>query len=86
MDDKKKEGKKEAQVSPQIKYSPDFFIDDLASILSMFQKKFEIIDHIEFTVKEQATISGLMLGFSSNFLVAYKKLAAWGFLPELPGQ
>ena len=86
MDDKKKEGKKEEQVTPQAQYNSDFFIDDLTSILSMFKKKFEIIDHIEFTVKEQALISGLMLGFSSNFLIAYNKLATWGFLPKLPGQ
>jgi len=83
MDDKKKEGKKEERVDPQAQYNPDFFIDDLTSILNMFKKKFEIIDHIEFTVKERALISGLMLGFSSNFLVAYKKLAGWGFLPPI---
>lgn len=80
MDNKKKKD----EVIPQVQYTPDFFIDDLTSILNMFKKKFEIIDHIEFTVKEQALISGLMLGFSSNFLVAYKKLAIWGFLPPLP--
>jgi len=88
MDDKKKkeEGKKEEQVIPQSKYNPDFFIDDLTNILNMFAEKFKIIDNIEFTMKEKALISGLMLGFSSNFLVAYNKLASWGFLPPLPGQ
>lgn len=86
MDDKKKEGGKEERIIPQSKYNPDFFIDDLTNILNMFQEKFKIIEHIEFTVKERALISGLMLGFSQTFLLAYKKLAEWGFLPELSKQ
>ncbi len=85
MDDKKKKDKKEEVIIPESRYNPDYFIDDLTNILNMFQEKFKIIEHIEFTVKERALISGLMIGFSSSFLVAYKKLATWGFLPELPG-
>jgi len=86
MNDKKKENKKEEQVDPQSKYNPDYFIDDLTNVLSMFVEKFEVMEHIEFTMKQKALISGLMTGFSTNFLIAYKQLAKWGFLPELPGQ
>jgi len=84
MDDKKKQGGKEEKIDPQSKYNPDFFIDDLTNILNMFVEKFKIIEHIEFDMKQKALISGLMTGFSTNFLVAYKILAQWGFLPELP--
>jgi len=84
MNDKKR--KDEVQVVPQSKYNPDFFIDDLTNILDMFAEKFKIIDDIEFDRKQKALISGLMTGFSTSFLIAYKKLSGWGFLPELPQQ
>ena len=84
MDDKKKQNEKEEKIDPQSKYNSDYFIDDLTNILNMFMEKFQVIEHIEFTIKQKALISGLMTGFSTNFLVAYKILAQWGFLPELP--
>jgi ATP adenylyltransferase/5',5'''-P-1,P-4-tetraphosphate phosphorylase II len=83
MDNKKK---KDEVIVPESKYNPDYFIDDLTNILEMFAEKFKVIEHIEFDMKQKALISGLMIGFSSNFLVAYNKLATWGFLPKLPGQ
>lgn len=83
MDNKKK---KDEVIVPESKYNPDYFIDDLTNILEMFAEKFRVMEHIEFTMKQKALISGLMTGFSTNFLVAYNKLATWGFLPKLPGQ
>ena len=77
--------KKQDEATPQSKYNPDFFIDDLTNILNMFMEKFKVIEHIEFDMKQKALISGLMIGFSTNFLTAYNRLAVWGFLPKLPG-
>ncbi|MBA7674073.1 hypothetical protein ES703_82280 [subsurface metagenome] len=65
---------------PEVKYQPEYYIDDLANLLGLFMEKIKIIDEIEFTLKQKATISGMMLGFANVFQSITKKLREWGFV------
>lgn len=71
MDESKKLG---------VKYQPEYYIDDLVNLLGLFAEKIKIIDEIEFTLKQKATISGLMLGIANVFQSILKKLREWGYL------
>lgn len=71
MDESKKLG---------VRYQPEYYIDDLANLLGLFAEKIKIIDEIEFTLKQKATISGTMLGFANVFQSVIKKLREWGFM------
>ena len=74
MDDKKKQ---------EVKYQPQYFIDDLAALMVSFQEKIRIISEIEFDTKQKALISGLMLNVSTTFLKLNEVLADWGFMPRI---
>jgi len=65
---------------PEIRYQPEYYIDDLANLLGMFMEKIKIIDEIEFTLKQKATIGGMMLGFANVFQSIAKRLREWGFV------
>ena len=65
---------------PGIKYQPEYYIDDLANLLGLLMEKIKIIDEIEFTLKQKATISGMMLGVGHAFNSILKKLRVWGFM------
>ena len=64
----------------EVKYNPDYFIEDLTNLLESFTNKVRILDEIEFSTKQKAEIAGIMLGTAANFIKIEKKLREWGFL------
>jgi len=64
----------------QVEYNPEYFIDDLASLLSSFMNKIEIMKEIDFTLKQKSQITGLIMGLSTSFNKITDILKKWGFL------
>lgn len=64
----------------EVKYSPEFFIDDMTNLLSMIMEKIELMGEIEFSLKQKSQIAGLVLGIATSFGKLNETMKKWGFL------
>ena len=64
----------------EVKYNPNFFIDDMTNLLSMLMEKIELMGEIEFSLKQRSQMAGLILGIATSFNKLNEVLKKWGFL------
>lgn len=64
----------------EVKYDPEYFINDLEGILGMLMEKVEMMGEIEFSLRQRSQIAGLILGVATTFGKINDKLKEWGFI------
>jgi len=70
----------EEEKETEVKYNPNFFIDDMTNLLSLLMEKIELMKEIEFSLKQRSQIAGLILGIATSFNKLNEVLKKWGFL------
>lgn len=64
----------------EVKYNPEYFIDDLTNLLSSLMNKVDVMKEVEFTLKQRSQIAGLIMGVANSFNRINEMLKQWGFL------
>lgn len=64
--------------APEVKYSADYFINDLIAILSMLREKARLMREIEFNDIQKLQITGALVAIGTTHQVFVNKLREWG--------
>jgi len=70
----------EKETRPEVKYSADFYVRDLITILTMVQEKAKLIREIEFSNIQKTQIAGTMMAMGTTHQLFVNRLKEWGFL------